>query len=349
MSLRIAHLIMTRRFAGSERHAIELANAQSQDHEVTLFLAKAAVEAREDGCLQHVGPRVRVEVVGNYAGFLQARSRLARLRPDVAHAHLSRGCRALRPLRGLCLRVATLHIGYKPQQHAALDALIAIAPWQLEAVPPALRRHSVQIDNWTLPKRAAPDARARIRAANGIPADAFVIGALGRAERNKGFDLLIRAFALADLGKQAWLLVAGGGSELARLRAQAGPRVLLPGFVPNPEDWLAACDAFVSAARDEPFGLVMLEAMNAGLPIMATATKGASHLAGAIGSPLLPLDDVGALARGLRALQAGGRVRRAYPMQRFEIRAKAEEVEAFYRRELAALAYPVSDRGAAGT
>lgn len=337
MSLRIAHLILTRNFAGSERHAIELANAQSGDHEVTLFLAKAATEARDDASLRHVGPRVRVEVVGDRIGFWQARARLRRLRPDVAHAHLSRGCRALRPLRGSCLRVATLHIGYKPQQHAGLDALIAIAPWQLPAIPPALRAHTVQIDNWTLPRSAAPDARTRIRAANGIPDDAFVFGALGRAERNKGFDLLIEAFARAGLGENAWLIVAGGGGELPELRAMSGPRVLLPGFVSNPEDWLAACDAFVSAARDEPFGLVLLEAMNARLPIIATATRGARHLADAIGVALLPLDDVDALARALRMRCVSGRERREYPMERFAIATKVVEIEAFYRRELARL------------
>lgn len=335
MSLRIAHLILTRRFAGSERHAIELANAQANDHDVTLFLAKASTRARDDACLQHVDPRVKVEVVGDRIGFLQARSRLRRLRPDVAHAHLTRGCRALRPLHGLCLRVATLHIAYKPRQHAELDALIAIAPWQLASIPSPLREHAVQIDNWTLPRSPAPGARERIRAAYGIPADAFVACALGRAERNKGFDLLLAAFARAELGEDAWLVVVGDGGELSGLRAAAGPRVLLPGFASNPEDWLAACDAFVSAARDEPFGLVLLEAMNARLPIIATATQGARHLADAIGSPLLPLDDVDALATALRAQRLSGREPREYPMERFAIGTKLGEIEAFYRRELA--------------
>ena len=164
-----------------------------------------------------------------------------------------------------------------------------------------------------------------------------MVCALGRAEPNKGFDLLIEAFAKAGLGEDAWLVVAGSGGELAKLRETAGPKVLLPGFVPNPEDWLSASDLFVSAARNEPFGLVLLEAMNAGLPIIATATQGALHLADAIGSPLLPLDDVDALAQALRAQKAVGRVRRAYPMERFGIEAKVAQVEDFYRRELAAL------------
>ena len=46
------------------------------------------------------------------------------------------------------------------------------------------------------------------------------------------------------------------------------------GFAEKPQDWFAAFDVFVSSAREESFGLVMLEAAAAGLPIIATATEG---------------------------------------------------------------------------
>ncbi|WP_147653524.1 glycosyltransferase [Vulcaniibacterium gelatinicum] len=337
--MRIVHLLLTRRFAGSERYAVELANAQAAaGHEVTLILRRAGAQPRPDAIAHRVDPRVRVEVVSDLLARWQARRRVRRLRPDVAHAHLSGGCRALHGLDGVCLRVATLHIAYKPQQHARLDALVAIAPWQLAAIPERLRAHTVQMDNWTLPVAPAADARARLRAAHGIPADAYVLGALGRAERNKGFDLLLEAFHRLD-APDVWLVVAGQGRELEALRARAAghPRIVLPGFVERPQDWLAAYDAFVSAARDEPFGLVLLEAMQAGLPIVATASQGARHLADAIGTPLVPLGDVEALARALHTLAAARPPRRAYPMQRFSLEARLAELEAFYRRELAAL------------
>ena len=108
-------------------------------------------------------------------------------------------------LRGLCLRVATLHIRYKPRQHAALDALVAIAPWQLADIPAPLRAHAAQIDNWVLPRHPAPDARARLRAAHGIPPDAWVFGAVGRVEQTKGLDFLLDAFQQAGLA-DAWLV-----------------------------------------------------------------------------------------------------------------------------------------------
>lgn len=175
--MHIVHLLLTSRFAGSERHALELAAAQAADHDVTLVLRRAGAADRVDAIAHRVPPGVKVEVVGNLAASWRARRLLRRLRPDVAHAHLSGGCRALHGLDGLgCLRVATLHIAYKPRQHAPLDGLIAIAPWQLADIPPALRERSVQIDNWTLPREPSADARARLRAEHGIADDTFLVG-----------------------------------------------------------------------------------------------------------------------------------------------------------------------------
>lgn len=335
--MRIAHLILTSRFAGSERHALELAGAQAADHDVTVLLRRAGTAPRADAIAHRVDPRVRVEVVGDLFAPWQARRVLRRLRPDVAHAHLSGGCHALHGLDVLgCLRVATLHIHYKPRQHATLDGLIAIAPWQLGVIPGPLRAHTVQIDNWTLPRAAAADARARLRAEHGIEDGTFVVGALGRAEAGKGLDVLIEAFERARL-PDARLVIVGQGAAWKSLRGQAGPDVLMPGFAERPQDWLAAFDGFVSAARSEPFGLVLLEAMEAGLPILASATEGARHLASQLPEPLLPIGDVDALATALRSLRAAGPRRLAYPMEGFRIEAKRAQIEQFYRDRLADL------------
>lgn len=335
--MRIVHLILTRSFAGSERHVLELASAQAADHDVTLILRRAAAQGRPDAYAHRVDPRVKVELVGDWFARWHARRVLRRLRPDIAHAHLSSASRALQQHDADCLRLATLHIAYSPRQHAALDALVAIAPWQLGTIPEPLREHSIQIDNWTLSNPPAPGARERLRDTNGIPADAFVFGAIGRAEHSKGFDLLIEAFGRARV-PEAWLVVVGQGDQLAALRRSASERVLFTGFVERPQDWLATFDCFVSAARKEPFGLVLLEAMEAGLPILASATLGARHLADAIGTPLLPIGDIDALTAALTAaLQqqaAAPRERRSYPMHRFDLEAKRAQLEAFYQREL---------------
>lgn len=342
--MKIVHLLFTHSFAGTERHAIELANAQVQQHQVTMLLHRRAAELRDTALVQRLDPRVRVELLGGWRPLLvwRARRRLRALRPDVAHAHLSNACRVLHGLRGLCLRVATLHIRYKRHQHADMDALIAIAPWQLAEVPPAQRASTTQIDNWTGPYEPAEGARERLRREWGVGAQDFLIGTLGRSEHSKGLDVLIRAFQDARPAG-ARLVIVGQGRDWQRLRAQAGPQVLMPGFAARPQDCLAAFDAFVSAARSEPFGLVFLEAMAAGLPILATASQGGQHFAAQIGRPLVPVDDAAALAQALLTLAAQRPPRQAYSMAPFDRAARVAQVEQVYRRGIAAHGRPQAD------
>ncbi|MCX7555339.1 glycosyltransferase family 4 protein [Xanthomonadaceae bacterium JHOS43] len=334
--MRIVHLILTRRFAGSERYAVELANAQAgAGHDVTMVLRRVACEDRPDAIASRLDPCVRLEQVGELLQVWQARRIVRRLSPDVAHAHLSRACAALHGLDGRCLRVATLHIEYKRRQHAPLDALIAIAPWQLDAIPAPLRQRSVQIDNWTRSIAPTPGARERIRSELGIASDDVVFGTLGRIEDGKGLDIVAEAWKRAALPSNATLVIAGQGEAFASVRHIAPPEVKMPGFVTAPQDWLAAFDVFISAARREPFGLVLLEAMNSGLPILASESEGACHLASVIGSPLLPIGDIDALASAMTSAFTSRCARRAYPMERFSMEARVADVEAFYCRELA--------------
>ncbi len=330
--LHIAHLVLTRRFAGSERHALELANAQAAaGHRVTLVLRKAGTRDRSDAIAHRASADVRIEVVRDLLPAWPARRLLRRLRPDVAHAHLSGGCRALQGWRTSARRIATLHIRYKPRQHEGLDGLIAIAPWQFEAMPDFMRARSVQIDNWTLPRAPSPGARARLREAYGIGVDDVVFGALGRCEPGKGLDVLVEAWQRARLPGDARLVIVGQGGAWKSLRSVAPASVVMPGFTDAPRDWLEMFDVFVSAARSEPFGLVLLEAMDAGLPILASASQGAIHLGSVIDAPLLPVADADALADALRAAHAARLPRRDYPMDRFRIEDKLAKIEAFYR------------------
>lgn len=334
--MKIVHIILTHSFAGSERYAVELANLQADQHQdVTIILHKRGCEDRPNAIAHRVSDKVKVlQVAGfKWLAIYRARQLLRQLKPDVAHAHLSAACRVLHGVKGLCLRVATLHIHYKKQQHAKLDALIAIAPWQLPAIPEPLRQHSVQLDNWSAARPATADARQRLRAAYQIPQDALVIGTLGRIEQSKGQDTLLSAFTQAAI-PNSYLVLVGEGKNWQALRDKATQNVIMPGFSTTPQDWLACFDCFVSAARTEPFGLVFLEAMHAGLPIIATATEGAKYLQPLFNNALVGIDDIDELAKRLQQLSQKQQPRQ-YPMQRFEPAAKVAEVLAFYQQQLA--------------
>jgi glycosyltransferase involved in cell wall biosynthesis len=298
------------------------------------------MQSRPDALVHRLDARVKVEAVSGVLPWAawQARRCLERLRPDVAHAHLSGGCRALKGLRHRCLRLATLHIRYKTKQHAHLDALIALTPDQLEEVPETLRARSRQIDNWTQATKPSDEMRRRQRAAWGIADDVVLIGTLGRTELSKGHDVLLKACAPLLDDPRVRLVIVGGGRDWPTVRRLADPRVLMPGFSADPAACFAAFDLFVSAARSEPFGLVFLEAMQARLPIVATASEGARYLGPRHGWTLVPVDDADALRDALRDQLQRGVQARDYAMEAYSLAHGVAQVEAFYREGLARLA-----------
>jgi glycosyltransferase involved in cell wall biosynthesis len=105
------------------------------------------------------------------------------------------------------------------------------------------------------------------------PRRPFIVTA-GRLTRQKGHDLLIRAFAASTAAGELDLVILGEGPLEGDLRAQAaalgvGDRVLFPGFQANPWTWFAHARLFVLASRWEGFGNVITEAMACGAPVLS--------------------------------------------------------------------------------
>jgi glycosyltransferase involved in cell wall biosynthesis len=117
-------------------------------------------------------------------------------------------------------------------------------------------------------------------------ADPPRIGTLGRLHEEKGFDILLHAAArLRDQGRVFRLSLAGEGpaaADLKALTARLGltTQVDFPGWVSPPERLLAELDLFVCSSRTESFGLVVIEAMAAGAPVIATDIEGPRVLLG---------------------------------------------------------------------
>lgn len=129
--------------------------------------------------------------------------------------------------------------------------------------------------------RPAADAAAKraLRERLSLPGSAFIALFVGGDWERKG----VRD-AIAAIGgvRDAWLAVLGAG-DVAAMRAfaarqGAGDRVIFPGPSRAPQDWYAACDAFVFPSRYEAFSLVTLEAAASGLPIVAHAINGTEEL-----------------------------------------------------------------------
>lgn len=157
---------------------------------------------------------------------------------------------------------------------ARADAIIATSP-QYAASSPVLGAHAGRVRVIPFGIAAAamrpvdPAAVARVRAEHGPR----IVLAVGRLVGYKGFDVLIRAMRDVD----ARLLVAGAGPLGDALASQAlrdgvGERVRLLGTVPDLRPLYHAADVFTlpSVARSEAFGIVQMEAMACGVPVVNT-------------------------------------------------------------------------------
>jgi glycosyltransferase involved in cell wall biosynthesis len=116
-----------------------------------------------------------------------------------------------------------------------------------------------------------------------LPFSSFVLG-LGRVVEKKGFDLLIDAFAQLERDNLG-LVIGGDGPALATLRnivssLGLGGRVVLPGMLSRGQVAWAMANAalFVMPSRVEPFGIVALEGLMAGCPVIVSSRGGASEV-----------------------------------------------------------------------
>lgn len=152
-----------------------------------------------------------------------------------------------------------------------------------------------------------PDSR-QARRELGLPEDRMLIGIVGRLERWKGTHVLIEAMpTILRAHPNAHCVTVGEVHERDRAygaylqrRIQAlglADRVTMAGAQPNPELWMAAMDIVVHASDSEPFGIVVLEALALGKPLVAGGAGGPTEvITDGVDGLLTPYDDRDALA-----------------------------------------------------
>jgi glycosyltransferase involved in cell wall biosynthesis len=338
--LRILHIVLSRGFAGSERSTSESCNEQCKQHEVCLVVRRDHRNAEGISIVDHIDPRVRIiEVPRLFFTGRRLANAVKQFRPDVIHCHLRRSTRLIAQLHPDCATVSTLHIGVNGPHFARMDGLICNARWQLRDVPAGYAGLVHKANNSLVPhRRLTGDERIALRAGLGVAPDELLVGGVGRLSPVKGWDTLIRAVKQHRELSRMRLMIFGSGSAEASLKALAAgdAQISLPGFRKDVKDLYQAFDVFVCPSRFEPLPRVMLEAMDAGTPVIASDADGCRELIEDYGGDLFAIDDEAALGGLLADHLARPRPRTTIDLSAHHVsQANAANVE-FYRRVIAA-------------
>jgi len=316
--MRILQVCSVTTFGGGERHLADLSHALSElGHEVYAASVPGSPLWAELSFLTNT--RTLALSRGNYVKNLTGLAAFVRANGiEIVHAHAARDYY----LAALAVRLAprarlvlTRHVLFplkrinKPLLKSA-GRVIAVS----QAVAESLRRNGV-IES------------SKIRVVhNGIDTDRFdrsvarsgelpiVVGTVGHLAPIKGHDVFVRAAALISACRPNVHFVILGEDKspqmdhrrsLENLIAELGLSeiVTMPGWRDDMPAALSSLTLFVSAARSEPFGLAIVEAMAAGLPIVAAASEGALEIIeNGLSGKLVPIDDPEALAQAINDL-----------------------------------------------
>jgi glycosyltransferase involved in cell wall biosynthesis len=140
---------------------------------------------------------------------------------------------------------------------------------------------------------------------------------VGRLNRQKGFDLLLEAYARSGVRRDGYrLVILGEGPERAALEELAAKLgvadvVEMPGVVSAPEDWMEQAAVFVLASRFEGFPNVLVEAMAMGCAVVAADCPSGPREIVSHGENglLVPVEDVPALSQAIASLVEDDRLR----------------------------------------
>jgi glycosyltransferase involved in cell wall biosynthesis len=314
--------------------------------------------------LEAAGARVTVLGLGGYypGDLLRAARTLSSLGPDVVHTHghvagvIGRAAAWWAGVPAVVHHLHTLDTSLRAR-HLRLERVLARVTDRILCCSGAVERHAAERMRLppplllTIPNGIDPAPvirRQEAAALIGSPVGP-VLGCLGALTRHKGQEILLRACALLEPEtRPGTIVLLGEGPERARLETLAAipelrGRVLFQGLRLDARRILPAFDLLVAPSRErEGLGLAPLEAMDAGLPVVASRVGGLPEVVvdGETGY-LVPPDDPAALSAAIhrvlrlpdrgRALGEAGRRRvertfRAAPMSR--------RVEAVYEEAL---------------
>lgn len=324
--MRIAQIMLGKQFGGAERSFVDISIALAErGYRVLAIVEDRSVVAKFlEGEMNIEIQKVRCR--GNWDWLCRARVQrfLIQFRPELAHTHLARAALLGGGAARACglPTIAKTHNLVTLKYYKYIDVLV---PTTLEQQRYLQARGVADARQELIPNFCAVTPRER-PPVSWRRATSISIKALGRFVHKKGFDLLLQAFAkLITEGIDLNLTLGGDGPEARHLRSLSdalgvADRVTFCGWVNDVPKFLSDAQLFVLPSRDEPFGIVLLEAMACGVPIVCTGAAGPKEILDESTAFFADLDDADKLAKTLKGAihrPDEARARAANALQRF--------------------------------
>lgn len=197
--------------------------------------------------------------------------------------------------------------------------------------------NGVDLKVWSAPEFSA---RQRARSELNLPVDQTLVVCVGRLQRQKGQDLLLKAWpGVRKRFPDASLMLVGDGPDRETLEANAGERVTFVGQRSDVRNWMLAADLIVMPSRWEGLSLAMLEAMACNRPIIAADVSGMREAAGCDAACIVPPENADELERAITTLLDSPELRdelgdraRARVEKHFDIESTCKKVRQVYSR-----------------
>ncbi len=276
MTPTIAHVNVAKSYRGGERQTELLIRELMSENLRQILVARRGAPLAERCADLDIDIR---EVLGHIPGTYRATADA-----DLVHVHEGRSTYAawLRSVvRGtpyILTRRVTNPIGdhyFAHKTYRGAARVVSISPQVRDIVDgfdPQIRHHVIPSSASALPHDPANVERLRASLPGRV-----VVGNVGALDIQKGQDFLIDAARrFADTHPEICFVLVGGGGAEADLRQRAAGlnNLIFTGFVRNVGDYLATFDIFVLPSRREGLGSVLLDAMEYGLPIVASRVGG---------------------------------------------------------------------------
>lgn len=304
--MKIVQVMLAKGFGGAERSFVDITNALSaRGHEV-IPIVESRSKARSLLSSSKIYP-VKVRSHWDPIAQFQLSRILSKETPDLVHAHLARAAKLagtaatklgipslvkthnyvnLKYYREVSCLVPTT----KDQENYLLSS--GIAKDKIDLIPnfTALRILEEMENRGSFVSTAEPH-----------------IVAVGRLVGKKGFDILLKALKMLSKKHRFRLTIVGDGIERDNLEQLASKldltaNINFAGWCDEIQAILDTADVFALPSLDEPFGIVILEAMARGVPIVSTRTQGPGEILDEKTAILVEPGSVDAMADGLNRL-----------------------------------------------